>query len=175
MRQIYAIVLNTLTETVRQPVYALILAISCGVIALTPVTAAQIYSFRVTSGLDRVAERMIADLGLATVLLAGLLLGIFTSTSVISREIENHTAGTVLSKTVSRSSFVIGKYLGVAISILLATSTCSVIILLTIRAGSSVTAYELIDWGAAAAMAAAALVAVLVATLRNYYGRRNNF
>ncbi len=96
MRQIYAIFLNTLTETVRQPVYALILAVSCGMIALTPVTAAQIYSFRVTSGLDLVAERMIADLGLATVLLAGLLLGIFTSTSVISREIENRTAGTVL-------------------------------------------------------------------------------
>ena len=173
MRQIYAIFLNTLTETVRQPVYALILAVSCGMIALTPVTAAQIYSFRVTSGLDLVAERMIADLGLATVLLAGLLLAIFTSTSVISREIENRTAGTVLSKAVSRSSFVIGKYLGVAVSILLASSTCSVIILLTIRAGASVTANELIDWGAVAAMAAAALVAVIVATLRNYYGRRS--
>lgn len=168
MGQIYAILLNTLTETVRQPVYALILAVSCGVIALTPVTAAQIYSFRITSGLDLVAERMIADLGLATVLLAGLLLGIFTSTSVISREIENRTAGTVLATTVSRSTFVVGKYLGVAISIVLAASTCSIIILLTIRAGASVTAYELIDWGAAAAMAGAALVAVIVATVRNY-------
>ena len=37
------------------------------VIALTPVNTAQIYSFRVTSGLDLVAERMIADLGLSTV------------------------------------------------------------------------------------------------------------
>ena len=169
MRQVYAIVLNTLTETLRQPVYALILAVSCGVIALTPVTAAQIYSFRVTSGLDLVAERMIADLGLATVLLAGLVLGVFVSASVISGEIENRTAGTVLSKTVSRSGFVVGKYLGVAISIVLAAATCSVIILLTIRAGSAVTAYELIDWGAAAAMCAAALLAVIIATLRNYY------
>lgn len=173
MGQIYAIFLNTLTETVRQPVYALILAVSCGVIALTPVTAAQIYSFRVMSGLDLVAERMIADLGLATVLLAGLLLGIFTSTSVISQEIENRTAGTVLSKTVSRSTFVIGKYLGVAASILLAASTCSVVILLSIRAGATVTAYDLIDWGAAAAMVAAALLAVTFATLRNYYGRKS--
>ncbi|MCI0636376.1 MAG: ABC-2 transporter permease [Actinobacteria bacterium] len=173
MGQIYAILLNTLTETIRQPVYALLLTVSCGVIALTPVTAAQIYSFRVTSGLDLVAERMIADLGLATVLLSGLLLGIFTSTSVISREIDNRTAGTVLSTTVSRSTFVVGKYLGVAAGILLATSTCAVIMLLTIRAGAAVTAAELIDWGAAAAMAGAGLAAVIVATLRNYSAQKS--
>lgn len=169
MGQIYAIFLNTVTETLRQPVYGLVLAVSCAVIALTPVTAAQIYSFRVTSGLDLAAERMIADLGLATMLLAGLLLGIFTSTSVISREIERRTAGTVLSKTVSRSTFVFGKYLGVAASIVLATLTCCVVVLLTIRAGSAVTAYELIDWGAAFALIACALIAVGVATSRSYY------
>ena len=169
MGQIYAIFRNTLTETVRQPVYGLVLAGSCAIIALTPVTAAQIYSFRVTSGLDLVAERMIADLGLATVLLAGVILGIFTSTSVISREIENRTASTVLSKPVSRSAFVLGKYLGVAVSIVLATFTCSVMILLTIRAGVSTTARDMIDWGIVIAMVVAGVLAASFATLRNYY------
>ncbi len=169
MGQIYAIFRNTLTETVRQPVYGLVLAGSCVIIALTPLTAVQIYSFRVMSGLDLVADRMIADLGLATVLLAGVILGIFTSTSAISREIENRTASTVLSKTVSRSAFVLGKYLGVAVSIVLATLTCSMIILLTIRAGVSTTAHDMIDWGILIAMVVAGVLSVCFATFRNYY------
>lgn len=168
LAQIYAILRNTLLETVRQPVYGLVLALSAAMIALTPATAAHVYSFRVTTDLERVAERMVADLGLATILLAGLILGVFMSTGAVSRELDDRTAGTILVKNVSRSAFVLGKYLGVAVGIVCATLTGSMITLLTVRAGAPVAAWERLDWGIVGAMILAALVAVGTATWRNY-------
>ncbi len=170
--QFYAIFRNTLTETVRQPVYALVLVLSCGLIALSPVFAAHIYTFQAGSGMQRAPERMIADLGLATVLLAGLVLSVFSTASVISREIENRTAITVLSKRVSRMVFVFGKYFGVAVAIGLVAATGAATILLTIRMGAPVAVSDPIDWRVLTGMVAAVLTAVLVATLRNYYRGR---
>lgn len=172
MTPIYAICRNTVLETVRQPIYGLIVTVSCALIAFTPATAAHIYSFRVTAQLDRAAERLIADLGLATVLLGGLVLAVFSTTTAISREIADRTASSVLSKRVSRSEFVVGKYLGIAISMGLATLVGCITVLLTVRASASVAAWQPLDWGIILAMAGAALAACGYATWRNYFHGR---
>ncbi len=173
MGPFFAILRNTVLETVRQPVYGLVVAVTVCVIALTPATAAQIYSFRVASGLDRAAERMIADLGLASLLLAGLLLSIFASTSVISREIDERTAGTVLSKNIRRPTFVVAKFCGVALSIVAATATGMLVLLLTLRRGEALVPTELTDVRLAAALLVAVGGAIAFATWRNYRSGRS--
>jgi len=65
--QFYAIARNTLSETVRQPAYALVVVLMCAMIAILPALSAQIYTFGAGSGLERSAERMLADLGLELV------------------------------------------------------------------------------------------------------------
>jgi len=171
--QFFAIFRNTVVETVRQPVYALVLVIMCFLVAIMPAFSAQIYTFGAGSGLEHSAERMLADLGLATVLLAGLVLAVFSTASVISREIDNRTALTVLSKRVSRWVFVLGKYAGVAVAILLATLTGTVMILLTVRVGPKVAVSDPLDYGVIASMIAVVVLAVSLATFRNYFRGRS--
>lgn len=64
-------------------------------------------------------QRMFVDIGLSTIFVAAAVVASFIATNVISREIENRTVLTVVSKPVPRPVFVVGKYLGVAGAILL--------------------------------------------------------
>jgi ABC-2 type transport system permease protein len=59
-------------------------------------------------------NRMFVDIGLSTIFIGGAVLAAFVATNVLTREIDNRTVLTVVSKPVSRPIFVIGKYLGVA-------------------------------------------------------------
>jgi hypothetical protein len=168
MGQVYAIFRNTLLETVRQPVYGLVLAVTCTLITATPSFAAQIYTFRAGSGYERSAERMVADLGIATVLLAGLILAVFATSGVVNREIEEKTALTVLSKRISRGAFILGKYLGVSAAISLAALAGTMTVLFVVRMKAPVTVAEHIDWRILSTILGAAGVALGAATFRNY-------
>jgi ABC-type transport system involved in multi-copper enzyme maturation permease subunit len=167
--QLFAIIRNTVLETIRQPVYALVTVLTCGVIALSPAFAAHIYTFGAGSGMEHSAERMVADLGLSTVLMAGLLLAVFSTASVISQEIENKTALTVLSKSIHRSTFIFGKYLGVSVAIGLSALTATMTLLLTIRMGVAVAVSDPIDMWVLAGMLLVFILAGIVATFRNYF------
>ncbi len=172
MRQFIAISRITFSETVRQPVYALMLTCTYLFIALTPAFAAHIFTFGAGTQLEQAANRMVADLGLSTVLLSGLILSVFASSSVISREIENKTALTILSKKVSRMGMVLGKYAGVALAIALAGFSGLTSVMLIVRSGPTVAASERMDYGVLVAMAAINIGACIYATFRNYYRGR---
>lgn len=168
-----AIVRNTFTETLRQPVYGLILAFSCVLIAIIPATANHIYVFTEGTGLEQVPQRLIADLGLATVQVAGLILAVFVTASVISDEVEHRTAATVLTKPIGRGTFILGKYCGLAAAVSLMTAAGAMITLLTIRVGSDIGHGETIDWGVAFGMVGAAVIALATATFRNYFAGKS--
>ena len=68
-------------------------------------------------------NKLLLDIGLATVFVCGMLLAAFVATAVISREIERKTVLTVVSKPVPRPVVVVGKYLGVAGAMLVAVLT----------------------------------------------------
>ena len=57
-------------------------------------------------------ERILQDVGLAAIRLFGAGMAIFMGVGIIHREIDRRTLYTVLSKPVSRSEFILGKYLG---------------------------------------------------------------
>ena len=173
MRAIAAIAINTLKETVRQPAYGLVLIVAC-VVLLASSTAfvGHIYTFGAGSDLDNPAERMVADIGLSTILLAGMALGILSTVNVVHREIENRTAATVLSKRISRSAFMAGKFFGVGGAVGLACVTCLFFLMLTMRAGVNIMASDRYDWGVLGGMILSLVIALLVATARNYYWRR---
>jgi len=105
---------NTFRETVRQPVFWIIIGVSIFLMWLT--SRLPLWTI---SGLAA-DEVMAKDIGLAAVTLCGLLVALFASSSVVSDELEKRTALTVLSKPVSRSQFVIGKFVGIALAVALA-------------------------------------------------------
>lgn len=173
MRQVYAIFRNTFLETVRQPVFGLLLILTGLLILFIPLTSSHVYTLSVGTTLQRGPQRMVAELGLSTILLSGLLLAVFSASGVISREIEEKTALTVLTKRVGRFSFVIGKYLGIAGALTLAILTYLMLLLMTVRFGSNIAAYQPIDYPSICATLGAILLALLTATWRNYFSGKS--
>ena len=57
---------------------------------------------------------MFVDIGLSTIFIGGAVLAAFVASNVLTREIDNRTVLTVVSKPVARPIFILGKFLGVA-------------------------------------------------------------
>jgi len=119
-----AIARNAFLESIRQPIFAVLLVV--GILAM--VLNVNLAAFTLEDD-----NKLLIDLGLSTLFLAGLLLAAFTATGVLTREIENKTVLTVVSKPVPRAAVVAGKYLGVAAAITLAYWVLAVVFLLAVR------------------------------------------
>lgn len=111
--QFFAIARNTLFESIRQPIVLVVLVIA---------TVCLILSNPLATFTMEDDQRMLIDMGMATVFLCGALLAAFVATGALTREIENRTALTVISKPVGRPLFVIGKFAGVAGAMLISTA-----------------------------------------------------
>lgn len=162
--KLLAITANTFTETVRQPIFNVLLWIAIGMLMITPA----IVGFTLESEGD---AKMAKDIGLATLLLYGLLASAFSATGVITREIESQTVLTVVSKPVSRPLFLFGKYLGVAGAVLLGYFLLCIVLFMTARHGTMPTAADKYDQPVLIFGGIALLVSVVAATFSNYvYG-----
>ncbi len=111
-------------ESIRQPVFAVLLL--GGMLALVLNLNLAAFTFEDDN-------KILIDLGLSTLLLGGLLLAATTATTVLTREIENRTVLTVVSKPLPRPALVIGKYLGVAAALILGLWSLAAVFLLTVR------------------------------------------
>ena len=126
-----AITTNCFTETIRQPIYGVVIAITILLLIFSPSLA------MFTMDDDTL---LLKDIGLSTLLVAGLFLAVFAAGTVITEEIENKTVLTVLSKTVTRSTFILGKFFGITAAVLLAMYFLSLVLLMLIRNGVPQTA-----------------------------------
>jgi ABC-type transport system involved in multi-copper enzyme maturation permease subunit len=61
--------------------------------------------------------KMVKDSGLTLIMLAAIMLALWTASVSISDEIEGRTALTLLSKPISRVQFIVGKFFGVLIPV----------------------------------------------------------
>jgi ABC-2 type transport system permease protein len=119
--QILAIAKNAFFESIRQPiVLVLVLAATLLLILASPLSA-----FTMEND-----QRMLIDIGLATVFMIGMLLSIFVASNVLGQEIRNKTTLTVVSKPVGRPTFVIGKFLGAGCAIMISTLYVALVFLL---------------------------------------------
>jgi ABC-type transport system involved in multi-copper enzyme maturation permease subunit len=62
-------------------------------------------------------HRLVLDVGLAAINLFGVVIVIFVGVGLVNREIERKTIYVVLSKTIPRWQFLLGKYLGLACTV----------------------------------------------------------
>jgi len=69
---------------------------------------------QITAGQD---VKIIKDLGLATIEIAGALMTIFIRVGLVSREIDRRSIFSLLAKPLPRWEFVVGKYLGLVLTI----------------------------------------------------------
>lgn len=106
---IFIIARNTFREAVRDRVlYNLVLFVLL-------LTASAIFLGELTAGQE---ARTIVNLGLNAMLVFGAFISIFVGVSLVSKEIEKRTVFAIFSKPVGRGEFIIGKYLGLCLTLL---------------------------------------------------------
>ena len=150
---------NTFIETLRQPVYSIILLICLLMLLLSP--SITMYSIDDDNMLLR-------EISYSTIFLSGLFIAIFSASSAITQEVESKTASTVLCKPVPRFIFVVGKFLGVAGAVALSHYLASLIMLLILRNGVMQTARDEIDWTVIMVISAIFILGLLAGGLANY-------
>ena len=107
--KVAAIALNTFRETVRDRILYAIL-----VFALVMLAGSSILVTLSVGG----EEKIIKDLGLACISIFGTLIAIFLGIGLVSKEIEKRTVYTIISKPIHRYQFILGKYLGLVLTLL---------------------------------------------------------
>jgi len=122
IEKLLALTRNTLLECIRQPV-----TLVAGVLGFIFV----FFSIPFSSFTMEDDQRMFVDIGLSTIFMCGIIMSAFLATGVVSREIENKTVLTVVSKPVPRPLFVLGKFLGVASVLVMVTLWLGFIFMLT--------------------------------------------
>ena len=126
MNKLYTISKNTFTETIRQPVYSIIIFAALLLFILSPSVAMY------TMDDD---NKLLREIGLSTLFLTSLFIAIFSASGAVAEEIETKTISTVLSKPIQRPVFIIAKFFGVAAAVALSHYICTIALIMAIRHG----------------------------------------
>lgn len=110
MRKVLAIALNTFRETVRDKILYTLLVFAFAMIG----SAAVLVRISV-----RAEARIIQDLGLAAISIMGVLMAVFVGITLVYKEVDRRTIFTIISKPVQRWQFILGKYLGLLLTLLI--------------------------------------------------------
>ena len=78
-------------------------------------------------------EKIIKDLGLAAMDFFGSLIAIFVGVGLVSKEIERRSLYPLLAKPVGRGEFFLGKFLGLAFTLLVNTAVMTAGLMITLR------------------------------------------
>lgn len=120
-KKLEAIAFNTFKEAVRNKIFYLLIAF--GVFFAV--------SSKLVSLLTIGSEiKVLKDVGLASIHFFSVLIAVFTGINLVYKEIEKKTIYNILSKPISRSSFIIGKFFGLAFTLLVALVSMAVIFFL---------------------------------------------
>lgn len=103
--RIRAIAFNTFREAVRDRVLYNLVFFALLLVASAPILG------EISAGVQRV---LLINLSLSAISIFGIVIAIFLGISLVSKEIERRTLYPVLARPVGRGEFIVGKYLGLA-------------------------------------------------------------
>jgi ABC-type transport system involved in multi-copper enzyme maturation permease subunit len=115
--RVATIALHTFKESVREKVLYNLVAF-----ALLLIGAGILFG-SISVGVEQI---ILVTLGLTSISVFGLLIAIFIGIDLVSKEIERRTIYNILSKPVSRPEFILGKYLGLLLTLFVNTAIMTV-------------------------------------------------
>ncbi len=118
--RVSAVAISTAKSEMAQPIYLLLMALGVfgvSIFAILPFN---------TIGED---IRMMKDSAVTLIMVLGMLQVVWSASTSVNEEIEGRTALTVLSKPLSRRSFLIGKYIGIMFTVLVMFVTISAVLM----------------------------------------------
>jgi ABC-type transport system involved in multi-copper enzyme maturation permease subunit len=108
LERIAAIAANTMREAIRHRVLYTLLFFAMALIGTGVLLATLSYVER---------ERILQDVGFAAIRVFSMAIAIFVGINLVHREVDRRTIFTILSKPIARSEFLIGKYLGLLLTL----------------------------------------------------------
>ena len=125
--KIVSIALNTFRENLRDKLLYNLLVFALLMIG------SSILLMRLTLG---EFHRLILDIGLGSINFFGVLIAIFVGIGLVNKEIDKKTIYTIISKPVARYQFLLGKYLGLSLTLLVNTGIMAggLLIVLSVQA-----------------------------------------
>ncbi len=117
-KKVWAIVLNTFREAVRDRILYAIVFFAIAILLLSTIMDI------ITIGQR---AKIIIDMGLASISIFGALIAIFVGIGLVYKEIDKRTIYTIVSKPVARWQFLLGKYLGLVLTLLVEVAAMSAI------------------------------------------------
>jgi len=137
MFKLFVLAKNTFTETLRQPIYAVLITVALFLFFMSPPLTMYTMSDD---------NKLLREIGLSTLFLTSLFIAIFSASGAVAEEIENKTITTVLSKPVKRPIFIIAKFIGVTAAVALAHYICTLAFLMAVRHGIIESVNDTCDW-----------------------------
>ena len=119
MNKVLAIGLNTLKESIRDKIFYSLLFFAVILIL-----------FSIVLGKLTIGDPMkiIKDFGLGAISIGGTLIAIFVGIGMVYKEMEKRTIYIILSKPLARWQFLMGKYLGLSLTILVEVAVMTILL-----------------------------------------------
>ncbi len=118
--RIHAIALNTFREAVRSKILYAILFFAV-LLILSSIAFGELSLYE--------QERVIKDIGVVVITLFGAMIAIYTGISLLHKEMDKKTIYTIVSKPIERWQFLVGKYLGILLTVAVELGFMSLIFL----------------------------------------------
>lgn len=77
-------------------------------------------------------HRIVTDMGLGAINLTGVIIAVFVGIGLVSKEIDRRTIYTIMARPISRAQFLIGRYLGLALTLSVNLCVMVLVFLLTL-------------------------------------------
>jgi ABC-type transport system involved in multi-copper enzyme maturation permease subunit len=111
---------------------------------------------------DRV--KIIKDVGLSSISIFGVLMAVLIGTSLVYKEIDKKTIYTILSKPLHRAEFILGKFFGLVLTLLVMTAGMALIFLIIVTLNTS-----RLDWTMLVAIVYILLELVLITAVAIFF------
>ncbi|MCY2926314.1 MAG: ABC transporter permease subunit [Planctomycetota bacterium] len=165
MIRLWSIAKNTFLQTIRQPIFGVLVLATLSVVMLGFLLPG--WSMSTKGKHQETDQQMMESQGLGTLLISGLLIASFSAAAAVSREIDDRTAQTVICKPVPRVTFVLGKFAGVAGAASLAFYLALLLFLMTVRHRTVTNASDVLDWPVLTLGVGAILATLILAGVGN--------
>ena len=119
------------------------------------------------------AEKLLLDMSMATILLAELLVSILATSSIVGGEMEEKTTTLLLSKPISRLTFLLAKFCSVVVALLFVLIPLTCALIMTLRMGIPEAVYTPIEYPVLWFEFLPLLGAVLISAGASYYADKN--
>jgi hypothetical protein len=119
------------------------------------------------------SEKLLLDMSMATILLVELLVSILATSSIVGGEMEEKTTTLLLSKPLSRFTFLLAKFCSVALALVFTLIPLTCVLIMTLRMGVPEAVWSEVEYPTLWFAFLPLIGAVVISAGANYYADKN--